>query len=108
MRTFTHWVIATSASPLGIVILAALDTTIFFSVPFGIAAAVMILAARGNVMTLIVPLLAIAGGTAGAALTYWMGAKIGEKGLGRYIPPRRLARVRGKIETSGAIALAAL
>jgi membrane protein YqaA with SNARE-associated domain len=108
MRTFTHWVIATSASPLGIVILAALDTTIFFSVPFGIDAAVMILAARGKVMTLIVPLLAIAGGTAGAALTYWMGAKIGEKGLGRYIPPRRLARVRRKIETSGAIALAAL
>ena len=33
------------------------------------------------------PLLATTGSVAGAALTFWMGVKIGEQGLERYVPP---------------------
>ena len=54
------------------------------------------------------PLLATAGSMTGAALTFWMGVKIGEKGLERYVPPKRLEKIRKRVRGSGAIALAAL
>jgi membrane protein YqaA with SNARE-associated domain len=108
MRSFSQWVITLCASPVGVVILAALDSTLFFSLPFGIDAAVIILAARLRDLWWVVPLLASAGSVLGAALTFWMGVKIGEKGLDRYVPANRLKRIRNKIRRSGAIALAVL
>lgn len=108
MRALSHWVLTIFASPVGVFVLAALDSTLFFSLPFGIDAVVIILAARLEALAWIVPLLAAAGSTAGAALTFWMGAKIGEKGLDRYVPRKRLDRVRRRIRRSGAIALAVL
>lgn len=54
------------------------------------------------------PLLATAGSLAGAALTFWMGVKIGEQGLKRGVPAKRLARIRARVRTKGAIALTAL
>ena len=68
----------------------------------------VVLAARRETFAWIVPLLATLGSIAGAALTFWMGRKIGENGLSRYIPDRRLERVRRRIKNSGAIAIAAL
>src|SRR5881398_4221498 len=57
----------------------------------------------------IVPLLASLGSVAGAALTFWMGKKIGEKGLDRWVTDeRRLDRIRRRIRDKGAIALAVL
>jgi membrane protein YqaA with SNARE-associated domain len=56
----------------------------------------------------VVPLLAASGSIAGAALTFWMGVKIGGDGLDRYIPPKRLDRVRAKVRDSGAFTLAVL
>ena len=108
MRLFSQWIIALFASPAGVVILAALDSTLFFSLPLGIDAAVVILAARMRDLWWIVPLLATMGSAVGAALTFWMGVLIGEKGLDRYVPPKRLKRVRAKIKDRGAIALAVL
>jgi membrane protein YqaA with SNARE-associated domain len=108
MRSFSHWVVALCATPAGVVILAALDSTIFVSLPFGIDAAVIILAAELRNLWWTVPLLATLGSIGGAALTFWMGVKIGEKGLDRYLPPRRLRKIRKRVTTSGAIALAVL
>jgi membrane protein YqaA with SNARE-associated domain len=108
MRSFSQWIVTLFASPIGIVVLAALDSTLFFSLPFGIDAAVIILAARLRDLWWVVPLLATLGSIAGAALTFWMGAKIGENGLDRWVSPGRLTRVRSRIRKSGAIALAAL
>jgi membrane protein YqaA with SNARE-associated domain len=108
MRSFSQWVIALCASPLGVVVLAALDSTLFFSLPFGIDAAVVILAAELHDFWWIVPLLATFGSVVGAALTFWMGVKIGERGLDRWVPERRLKRIRSRIRDKGAIALAAL
>src|SRR5262249_7807179 len=56
----------------------------------------------------VVPLLATAGSLAGAALTFWMGRKIGERGLERYVAKKTLERVRRRIKRSGAISLAVL
>jgi membrane protein YqaA with SNARE-associated domain len=108
MRAFTHWILTICASPAGVIILAALDSTLFFSLPFGIDAAVILLAARMRALWWIVPLLATAGSVAGAALTFWMGIKIGEQGLERWVPEKRLVQVRAKVRQSGAIALAVL
>jgi membrane protein YqaA with SNARE-associated domain len=108
MRAFSHWVVVLFTSPIGVVVLAALDSTLFFSLPFGIDAAVIILAARLRNLWWTVPLLATAGSVAGAALTFWMGIKIGEQGLDRWVAPRRLKQVRSRVRQKGAVALAVL
>jgi membrane protein YqaA with SNARE-associated domain len=108
MGSLSTWVVGLFASPLGIVVLAALDSTIFFSLPFGIDAAVVILAARAPAVAWLVPLLATAGSVGGAALTFWMGRQIGEKGLERYVSPSRLRKIHNRIRKSGAVALAVL
>lgn len=108
MRAISRWVLTVFASPIGVFILAALDSTLFFSLPFGIDFVVIIVAARLQALAWLVPVLATAGSVAGAALTFWMGAKIGEKGLDRYVPSKRLDRIRAKIRNSGAVALAVL
>jgi len=108
MRALSHWIIALCISPAGVVVLAALDSTLFFSLPFGIDAAVIILAARMRELWWLVPLLATAGSVAGAALTFWMGVKIGEQGLERWVPRKRLTAIRARVHEKGAIALAVL
>lgn len=108
MRSLSRTILATFASPLGVFVLAALDSTLFFSWPFGIDTVVVVLAAREETYAWIVPIIASAGSLVGAALTFWMGRKIGDKGLERYIPERRLKGVRDRISNSGAIALGAL
>ena len=55
MGALTHWIINTFASPLGIIVLTALDATVFVSLPFGIDVAVIIVAARSESLTWIVP-----------------------------------------------------
>jgi membrane protein YqaA with SNARE-associated domain len=106
MRGWFHTVIALGTSPVGVVLLAALDSTVFFTLPFGIDVAVIGLAARGGKWAWIVPLLATAGATVGGAITYWMGERIGAEGLERFASPRRVARVRKRTQESGAVVLA--
>ena len=106
MRGFFRWFLDILTTPLGVIILAALDSTIVFFLPLGIDAVVIILSARRTAFAWTVPLLATAGSLGGAAVTFWMGAKAGEKGLERYIPPRRLQRIRQRARDTGAIALA--
>jgi membrane protein YqaA with SNARE-associated domain len=108
MRSLSGRILGLIASPLGLLILAALDSTLFFSLPGGIDAAVLLVAARRQTAWWLVALLATAGSVGGAALTFWMGVKIGEHSLDRYIPRNRLARIRRKVNDAGAIGLAVL
>lgn len=108
MRSFSHWIITLFATPLGVLVLAALDSTLFFSLPFGIDAAVILLAAQLHGLWWTAPLLATLGSVVGAWLTFWMGRKIGEKGLERFVSPKRLRRIQHRAHTSGTVALAAL
>jgi membrane protein YqaA with SNARE-associated domain len=98
MRTLTHWVLTTFASPLGILILAALDSTLFFWLPFGIDAATVVLSMRGVAPWWAVALLATGGSVIGALATFWMGDKVGDAGLERFAPTRYLASARKRIE----------
>jgi membrane protein YqaA with SNARE-associated domain len=108
VRAISAWIVWFIASPFGLVALAALDSTIFVSFPGGVDAAVIILAARGGAFPWVATLLATAGSVGGAALTFWMGAKIGSHGLDRYISARRLARIRRRVHSAGAIGMAVL
>jgi membrane protein YqaA with SNARE-associated domain len=108
MRGFSRWIIAFFASPAGVVVLAALDSTLFFNLPLGVDTAVILLSARLQTLAWIVPVLATLGSIGGAAITFWMGRKLGEKGLDRFIPPKRLARMHKRVRETGAVALAVL
>src|SRR5258705_12452574 len=108
MRLFSRWIIALFASPMGVFVLGALDSTLFFNLPLGIDAAVVILAAQLGDLWWIAALLATIGSVLGAALTFWMGKKIGEAGLDRWVPRKRLTQIRKRAREQGAIALAVL
>jgi membrane protein YqaA with SNARE-associated domain len=108
MHALTRWIVGLYASPVGVVVLGVLDSTIFNWFPFGIDTAVVLLSARLGRLAWAAAVLATAGSVGGAALTFWMGAQLGEKGLERHVPPRRLERVRARVHRTGAIALAVL
>ena len=90
----------------GAYLLAFLDATMVFFLPFGIDALVIYLAARNGIFFLIYPLLATAGSVTGAALTFWVGRKVGEIGLERYVPGKHLERFRARVQKGGAVAMA--
>jgi membrane protein YqaA with SNARE-associated domain len=98
LRFFVTW--------WGVALLAALDTSMLFFLPFGVDAVVIYLAARDEQLFWIYPILATAGSLAGAGVTFWIGKKIGDVGLERIVSGRRLERVRCSVRDRGAVALA--
>jgi membrane protein YqaA with SNARE-associated domain len=90
----------------GAFLMAALDTSMLFFLPFGIDALVIYLAARNRDLFWLYPLLATSGSLVGAALTFWIGHAAGEAGLKRLVSGRRLERLQRRVRESGAIALA--
>jgi len=87
-------------------LLALLDATMVFFLPFGVDALVIYLSARNGMLFWMYPLLATAGSLTGAAVTYWIGKKGGEIGLQRFVSPHRLERVRSRVQKQGAVAMA--
>ena len=90
----------------GAFLMGALDSSMLFFLPFGIDALVVYLAARDEGTFWIYPILATAGSLTGAAVTFWIGGKVGDVGLQRMVPEKRLARLRARVRDSGAIAVA--
>jgi membrane protein YqaA with SNARE-associated domain len=106
VRSLSRFAFGLFLSTGGLFILAALDSTIFFFFPFGIDAAVIVLTVRHHGFAWAYPILATAGSVAGTMITFWMGRKIGEAGLERYVPKRRLASVIKSVRKKGATTLA--
>ena len=98
LRFFLSW--------WGAFLLAALDSSMLFFLPFGIDTLVIYLAARNQELFWLYPLLATAGSLTGAAVTFWIGLMVGEVGLERLVPAKRLERLREKVRQSGAVAMA--
>ena len=90
----------------GAVLMAALDTSLLFFVPFANDALVIYLTARQRDLFWLYPLLTTAGSVAGAATTFWIGKKAGEVGLERLVAKSQLERIRRRVRESGAIAMA--
>ena len=90
----------------GTILMAALDSSLVFYLPFGIDALVIYQAARDEERFWVYPLLATVGAIAGAAVTFWIGRTAGEAGLERFVPTKRLDRLRCRVRDGGAFAIA--
>jgi membrane protein YqaA with SNARE-associated domain len=90
----------------GAFLVGVLDSSLVFFMPFGIDALVIYLAARDEALFWMYPLLATGGSLAGAAFTFWIGHKLGEVGLERYVSGPRLKRLRARVRNRGAVAMA--
>ena len=98
MRAFFFSILGYFLSPLGIVFMGVLDASMVFFLPLGIDFVVIIMAARKPEIFWLYALLATMGSVAGAAGTFWVGRQAGEKGLTRFVNPRRLKSVRAQVD----------
>ena len=106
MTAFFQSLFSLFLSPIGLVGLAALDSSMLFFLPIAVDAALVILSARHPETFWVFPILATIGSLIGTAVTFWIGGKIGENSLDNWIPKKRLEQVRCKIKDKGAIAMA--
>lgn len=95
-------------SPLGLLVLAVLDSSVVFFLPLALDLVVVLLAAREPAMFWLFPLVATAGSLAGAATTHWVGGRIGDAALPRVIGRRKLERLKGRLAERGAFVAGAL
>src|SRR5215470_15331250 len=108
MRGFFATIFGGFLSWWGLWLIAALDSTMVFFLPLAVDIAVVILASRTRELFWLYPILASAGSLCGAAITYYVGRRVGEAGLERFVSENRLNRFRRRIEEKGAVALAVL
>jgi membrane protein YqaA with SNARE-associated domain len=92
----------------GLVVLAALDSSMIFFLPLGIDFAVIVLSARKPELFWLYDLLATAGSMIGVGLTFWIGHKVGRRGLERFVKPSRLKRIQDRVGNSAAVTIASL
>jgi membrane protein YqaA with SNARE-associated domain len=95
-------------SPIGIGVLAALDSTLIFFFPLGVDFAMVLMGGRDPSLFWLYPLIGTAGSLLGAASSFAVGHAAGEAGLKHWIPPHRLEKVQRRARESGAPTLAAL
>ena len=98
MRAFFFSVLGYFLTPVGVLIMGALDASMVFFLPLGIDFVVILTAARNPRWFWLYALMATMGSVAGAAGTFWVGRKAGEKGLTRFVKPRRLKRVKAQVD----------
>jgi membrane protein YqaA with SNARE-associated domain len=89
----------------GMVLLGALDASLFVFIPFGTDAVVIYLCARNRELFWLYPLLVTAGSLIGAAVSYRIIATIGDEGLARLVPPRQLERFRTRMKDIGPLTM---
>ncbi|MBI4473533.1 MAG: hypothetical protein HY646_12760 [Acidobacteria bacterium] len=89
MRTFFSSIFGLFLSPAGVMVLGSLDSSMLFFLPAAIDTAVVVLAARNRDFLWAFPLLATAGSVIGVMVTYFVGKKVGEAGLERWLAPYR-------------------
>ena len=98
MRAFFFSILSYFLTPIGILLMGALDASLVFFLPLGIDFVVIVMTARKPELFWLYAILATVGSLAGAAGTYWIGKKAGEKGLTRLVSPRRLERVKQRLD----------
>lgn len=107
MRGFFFSILGYFLSPAGVVLMGILDASMVFFLPLGIDFVVILLTARKPELFWMYALLATLGSMIGAAGTFWVGKKAGEKGLSRFVKPKQLDRVKARV-SRGAFVVAGL
>ena len=108
MRSFFYSLLGYFLTPAGLLIMGALDSSLIFFLPLGIDFAVIVLSARQPHLFWLYAVLATAGSALGAAVTFWIGRKVGEHGLGRLMKPARLKRVQNRVAEHAGFGVAVL
>lgn len=108
MRALFHSLLGYFLTPLGMIVMGALDSSVIFFLPLGIDFVVIIMTARKPDLFWLYPLLATTGSLIGTAVTFWLGRKLGEHGLSRLVKPSRLKRVQERVTGGAAVSVAAL
>src|SRR5687767_5413527 len=108
MRSLFYALLGYFLTPWGLVLMGALDSSMVFFLPLGIDFAVIAMAARKGDLFWWYALLATAGSLLGAAVTFWIGHKVGERGLTYLIKPAQLKRVQSRVSAKAAVSIAAL
>jgi membrane protein YqaA with SNARE-associated domain len=108
VRSLFASLLAYFLTPGGLVLMAALDSSLVFFLPLGIDFAVIILSARAPEDFWMYALLAMLGSVAGAAVTFWIGRKVGHAGLKKLVKPSRLRRVEARVGHGAGISVGAL
>jgi membrane protein YqaA with SNARE-associated domain len=108
MRALFYSLLGYFLSPVGLVIMGALDSSMVFFLPLGIDFVLIILAARQPELFWLYAIMATVGSLIGAALTFWIGRVLGKHGLSRVIKPSRLKRIEQRVSERAAVSVAAL
>ena len=98
MRALFFSVLGYFLTPAGIVMMGVLDASLVFFMPLGIDFVLILMTARKPELFWLYALLATIGSLIGAAGTFWIGCKVGEKGLARFVSQRRLERVECRVK----------
>lgn len=108
MRTFFYSFFGYFLTPVGLLLMGVLDSSPIFFLPLGIDFVVILLAARKPELFWLYALLAAMGSIIGSAFTFWIGSKVGEHGLTKFIKPSRLKRVQQRVGRSAALTVSSL
>ena len=108
MRSLFNTLLSYFLTPGGLLLMGVLDASVVFFLPLGIDFVLIILTARKPELFWMYALLATVGSVAGAGVTFWIGRKLGEHGLSRFVKPSTLKRVEQRVSHRGAISVAAL
>jgi membrane protein YqaA with SNARE-associated domain len=108
MRALFYSLLGYFLTPVGVLLLAALDSSLIFFLPLGIDVVLIIMCARHRDLFWLYALLSTIGSVGGAAGTFWLGRKIGEHGLAKLVKPSRLKKIQDRISHGAAVSIAAL
>jgi membrane protein YqaA with SNARE-associated domain len=108
VRAFFFSILGYFLTPIGIVLMGFMDASLVFFLPLGIDFVVILMAARKPDLFWLYAVLATIGSVAGAALTFWIGRKLGEHGLTHFVDERRLKRISEKVSGGAGASVALL
>jgi membrane protein YqaA with SNARE-associated domain len=102
MQWFDHVLrIILSFGYIGLFILAALDSTILFFMPFAIDFLFIAQVSRHRAEFPYYLLTTVCGSVAGCLITYWIVSKTSEKTLERHLPKDKFQKLKKKIDEKG-------
>ncbi len=108
MRSLFYSFLGYFLTPAGLLAMGVLDASLVFFLPLGIDFVVILLAARRPEWFWLYTILATMGSVIGSAFTFWVGRKVGEVGLRRFIKPSRLKKVQERVGNSAAVTVGSL
>jgi membrane protein YqaA with SNARE-associated domain len=108
MRTLFYSFLGCFLTPAGLLVMGVLDSSLVFFLPLGIDFVVILLAAKTPELFWLYAILATMGSVIGSAFTFWLGRKVEEHGLERFVKPSRLKRVQERVGQSAAVTVGSL